>query len=88
VQDRSAAPCHGVEYGGVAALGVGRWLERLPVDAAPRTLDYFPATAFDRIDPRPDATFYDSPRLVVHIDAGAIGAVGELVRRRARACST
>jgi SAM-dependent methyltransferase len=53
------------------------------VDPAPRTLDHFPAAAFDRIDPRPDATFYDFPRLVVHIDDGAIAAVGALVRRLA-----
>ena len=33
---------------------------------------------FDRADPTSDATFYSWPRLVTHIDAGAIAAVGEL----------
>jgi SAM-dependent methyltransferase len=33
---------------------------------------------FDRADPSPDATFYSWPRLVTHIDEGAIAAVGEL----------
>jgi SAM-dependent methyltransferase len=33
---------------------------------------------FDRIDPTPDALFYGPPRLVTHIDAGAIAAVGAL----------
>ena len=49
-------------------------------DAAPRTLDHFPAAAFERVDPHPDSTFYDVPRYVVHIDDGAIAAVGALVR--------
>ena len=52
-------------------------------DPVPRTLDHFRAADFDRIDPRPDSTFYDVPRLVVHIDDGAIAAVGALVRRLA-----
>ncbi len=52
-------------------------------DAAPRTLDHFPAEWFDRIDARPDSTFYDVPRYVVHIDDGAIAAVGALVARLA-----
>ena len=38
----------------------------------------FPAGFFDRIDPTPDTRFYDAPRLVTHIDGGAIRAVGEL----------
>ncbi len=33
---------------------------------------------FDRSDPAPDAAFYAPPRLVTHIDAGAIAAVGAL----------
>ena len=52
-------------------------------DPAPRTLDHFRPEAFDRIDPRPDSTFYDVPRYVVHIDDGAIAAVGALVARLA-----
>jgi SAM-dependent methyltransferase len=52
------------------------------VDVA-RTLDHFSAADFDRLDPRPDSTFYDLPRLVVHIDDGAIAAVTALVRRLA-----
>ena len=38
----------------------------------------FPAGFFDRADPGPDDRFYRSPRLVTHIDAGAIAAVGDL----------
>ena len=38
----------------------------------------------DRIDPSDDALFYSVPRLVVHIDDGAIAAVGELVGRLVR----
>lgn len=38
----------------------------------------FPAWFFDRDDPSPDARFYGSERLVTHIDAGAIAAVGHL----------
>jgi SAM-dependent methyltransferase len=33
---------------------------------------------FDRGDPSPDAAFYSWPRLVTHIDGGAIAAVGQL----------
>jgi SAM-dependent methyltransferase len=33
---------------------------------------------FDRLDPSEDAAFYAAPRLVTHIDAGAIAAVGDL----------
>ena len=36
----------------------------------------FPAGAFDRIDERDDADFYSFPRRVVHIDDGAIAALG------------
>jgi len=36
----------------------------------------FPAGFFDRADPTPDSAFYVSPRLVTHIDAGAVAAVG------------
>ena len=53
------------------------------MDGGARSLDHFPRAAFDRMDPRPDPTFYDSPRLVVHIDEGAIAAVGTLIARLA-----
>lgn len=36
----------------------------------------FPPGFFDRADPGPDAVFYRPQRLVTHIDAGAIDAVG------------
>ncbi|MQA36408.1 class I SAM-dependent methyltransferase, partial [Modestobacter roseus] len=38
----------------------------------------FPPGFFDRSDDGPDAGFYDRPRLVTHIDDGAIAAVGAL----------
>lgn len=38
----------------------------------------YPDWFFDRDDPTPDADFYGAPRLVTHIDAAAIAAVGEL----------
>lgn len=38
----------------------------------------FPPSFFDRGDPSPDAAFYANPRLVTHIDDGAIEAVGRL----------
>ena len=38
----------------------------------------FPPGFFDRVDEGDDAAFYAPPRLVTHIDDGAIGAVGEL----------
>jgi SAM-dependent methyltransferase len=53
------------------------------MEAAPRSLDHFPAAAFDRIDSAPDPRFYESPRYVVHIDDGAIAAVGALIARLA-----
>ncbi len=37
-----------------------------------------PADFFDRADPAPDDVFYQPPRLVTHIDDGAIAAVGDL----------
>jgi len=39
---------------------------------------YFPPGFFDRADPAPDREFYAFPRLVTHIDDGAIAAVGDL----------
>jgi SAM-dependent methyltransferase len=38
----------------------------------------FPPGFFDRADPSADAVFYSWPRLVTHIDDGAIAAVGAL----------
>ena len=38
----------------------------------------FPPGFFDRADPRPDGQFYAPPRLVTHIDAAAVAAVGDL----------
>jgi SAM-dependent methyltransferase len=40
--------------------------------------DGFPAGFFDRADPTEDAAFYSWPRLVTHIDDGAIAAVAGL----------
>ena len=40
--------------------------------------DVFPPGFFDRADPGADTDFYDVPRLVTHLDAGAIAAVGAL----------
>ncbi len=38
----------------------------------------FPDGFFERTDPSPDARFYAPPRLVTHIDEGAVAAVGAL----------
>jgi SAM-dependent methyltransferase len=38
----------------------------------------FPPGFFERADPAPDTEFYAFPRLVTHIDDGAIAAVGDL----------
>jgi SAM-dependent methyltransferase len=40
--------------------------------------DAFPPGFFDRVDASDDAAFYEIPRLVTHIDDGAIAAVGAL----------
>ena len=40
--------------------------------------DPFPPRFFDRADPAADRDFYGWPRLVTHIDEGAIAAVGAL----------
>jgi SAM-dependent methyltransferase len=40
-----------------------------------------PPWFFERSDPRPDALFYEPPRLVTHIDDEAITAVGDLYAR-------
>jgi SAM-dependent methyltransferase len=49
-------------------------------DAADVTTDAhgFPTGFFDRMDPGDDADFYGPPRLVTHIDDGAIAAVARL----------
>ena len=44
----------------------------------PREPDLTRPGFFDRMDPSPDAHFYAPPRLVTHIDDGAIAAVGAL----------
>ncbi len=41
----------------------------------------FPPRAFEKADPSPDPLFYAQPRLVAHIDDGAIAAVTALYRR-------
>ncbi len=38
----------------------------------------FPAGFFDRVDEQPDEVFYAPPRLVTHLDDGAIETVGQL----------
>ena len=40
-----------------------------------------PARAFDKLNPSPDALFYAQPRLVTHIDDGAVAAVTALYRQ-------
>jgi hypothetical protein len=64
-----------------------RSIDRLSVHPAePGSLDNgsvieegaFPAGFFDRADEEPDDAFYAWPRLVTHIDEGAIAAVGAL----------
>jgi SAM-dependent methyltransferase len=50
----------------------------MPVEQLPG----LPAAAFDRIDPSPDADFYEFPRFVTHIDEGAIAAVTQVYRER------
>jgi SAM-dependent methyltransferase len=42
----------------------------------------FPPGAFQRLDDEDDAEFYSFPRRVVHIDAGAIEALGRLYAER------
>jgi SAM-dependent methyltransferase len=45
-----------------------------------KTAQPLPAEWFQRHDEAPDAAFYAAPRLVTHIDAGAIAAVTDLYR--------
>jgi hypothetical protein len=49
-------------------------IHRLNVD------DPFPPEYFERVDPTIDARFYDTPRLVTHIDDTAIAVIGEVLR--------
>ena len=53
-------------------------IRRLDLAMDPRG---FPPEFFQREDESNDAEFYTMPRLVVHIDDGAIDAVGKLFRR-------
>jgi SAM-dependent methyltransferase len=46
----------------------------------PDRYEGFPPGFFERSDPGDDAVFYDQPRMVTHIDDGAIAAVGEIYR--------
>ena len=55
----------------VAREGAGPSGEQLPG---------LPPAAFDKMDPSPDAEFYDQPRFVTHIDDGAIAAVTRIYR--------
>ncbi len=48
------------------------------MSAQPDPYAGFPAGFFARADERPDPEFYGPPRLVTHIDDGAIAAVGAL----------
>jgi SAM-dependent methyltransferase len=50
-------------------------------DGPPDRYVGFPAGFFDRMDPTGDDVFYELPRLVTHIDATAIAAVGRLYER-------
>lgn len=52
----------------------------LPPAAAQKPLTPLPADAFKRYDESPDEIFYETPRLVTHIDDAAIEAVTRLYR--------
>ena len=58
--------------------GAAGVIRRLGLAMDPRS---FPPDFFQREDDSSDAEFYTMPRLVVHIDDGAIHAVGQLFRR-------
>ncbi len=72
------------EHGGrcndalMAVLDAGAGLEALH---APGSTDFFSGSAFDRLDPRPDGSFYEQPRLVPHIDTMASRQIGEIYER-------
>jgi hypothetical protein len=57
------------------AINAGAGLEAL---GAPGSTDYFSGSAFERLDPRPDAGFYEKPRLVQHIDSTASNQITEI----------
>jgi hypothetical protein len=50
----------------------------MPVEQLPG----LPETAFEKMDPSPDAEFYSFPRFVTHIDDGAIAVVTQVYRER------
>ena len=53
----------------------------MPDTTASLDLPELPRQAFDKADPSPDPLFYAQPRLVTHIDDGAIAAVTALYRQ-------
>jgi SAM-dependent methyltransferase len=55
-------------------LEEAKWPEKFPLDGIP--------DVFSRYDESDDAIFYDQPRLVTHIDDGAIRALTDFYRRR------
>jgi len=59
-------------------LDAGAGLEALH---APGSTDLFSGNAFERLDPRPDARFYEQARLVPHIDSTASRQIGEIFAR-------
>lgn len=59
-------------------IDAGAGLEALH---APGSTDYFTGSAFERLDPRPDGSFYGKPRLVPHIDSTASRQIGEIYAR-------
>lgn len=65
--------CQSGEDTGAAVRRVGH-----PGMVNPPEPEPFPSWFFDRDDPSGDKVFYRPPRLVTHIDDGAVAAVGEL----------
>jgi SAM-dependent methyltransferase len=59
-------------------LDAGAGLEALH---APGSTDFFSGNAFARLDPRPDARFYENARLVPHVDSTASAQIGEIYAR-------
>jgi SAM-dependent methyltransferase len=51
---------------------------------ADRDTDFFSDQPFARLDPRPDAQFYQEPRFVQHLDSAAIREIGALYARELR----
>ena len=56
-------------------------MHAMPDTTASLDLPELPRQAFDKADPSPDPLFYAQPRLVTHIDDGAIAAVTALYRQ-------